>query len=294
MTASIKQPESVEDGVCVVPLGSWKEFLPYVIESHVDDSHFYRGQIDAQWNIISALDRLEKRFPTTPNACGSDPPYCSYSPATRDQHLEAFKEAVRGKRIDRLDVLSPNEWWALAQHHGLATPLLDWTYSPFIALFFAFEEAGYVSVSEETKKFVEPETRAVYVVPFHFFEPSKATQEHPVPEVFSLRREITYRVSSQRGVFMKMPKGEDLESNVRARFAGETTGSTFARAILTKILIPSTGRTDCLRLLDKMNINRMSLFADLDGAARYINELWELDFRTPLGAVPEGVTNNAT
>jgi hypothetical protein len=159
-------------------------------------------------------------------------------------------------------------------------------------LFFAFEDAGYVN--REKKIFVEPETRAVYVVPFHFFEPPKATPEHPVPEVFSLRREITYRVSSQRGVFMKMPKGEDLESNVRARFAGETTGNTPARAILTKIIIPSAGRTDCLKLLNKMNINRMSLFADLDGAARYINELWELDFQTPLGAVPDGVTNNGT
>ena len=37
-----------------------------------------------------------------------------------------------------------------------------------------------------------------------------------------------------------------------------------------------------------MNINRMSLFADLDGAARYINSLWELDFDTALGALPDG------
>jgi hypothetical protein len=37
-----------------------------------------------------------------------------------------------------------------------------------------------------------------------------------------------------------------------------------------------------------MNINRMSLFSDLDGAARYVNSLWEIDFDTALGYLPDG------
>jgi hypothetical protein len=279
--------QPIENGICENPLKSWKDFLPFIAKSPPDASHIYRGQADAQWKIESTLDRLETRFPTTPNTVSSRPEYFQHSPATRDVHLEAFKEAVRGKRGANPRDLSPIEWWALAQHHGLATPLLDWTYSPFVALFFAFEEAGYIDWQD--RRFREPEKRAVYVVPFHLIS-QNGTTEHPAPELFSPRREITYRLSSQSGVLMKMPQGTDLESSVRARFPEETSGNTPARPILVKITMPNTDRTGCLKLLNKMNINQMSLFADLDGAARYINSLWELDFETPLGALPDGVT----
>jgi hypothetical protein len=286
MTSQPEYPERLECGVGDTPLESWEDFAPFINKAHANTpAYIYRGQADADWKIVSTLDRLEKRFPTTKNYLGSNPSHFNCSPATREQHLEAFKEAVRGKRGSNPQALSENEWWALAQHHGLATPLLDWTYSPFVALFFAFEEAH--CTNKEGKSY-EPEKRAVYAVPVHII--SKKDESDPaIPFIFSPRREISYRLSSQSGVLMKMPKGMDLESNVGSRFTDETSETNIhARSILMKITIPNKGRVECLKFLNKMNINRMSLFADLDGAAKYINSLWELDFDTGFGWLPDG------
>ena len=269
----------IEQGVITYTLVSWREF-PELIEKHHANSPalIYRGQADAEWKIESTLDRWERRFPETKNTTGGVPDSFSCSPVGRETHLRAFKEAVRGKRGVNPPILTEEEWWALAQQHGLATPMLDWTYYPFVALFFAFEEALPKPDGQRGK----PRNRAVYAVS------SSVIYEKggEAPRPFCPRGETSYRLINQGGVFIRMPKGVDLEQYVRCKFADECRGPrSSARAILHCVLIPDEERIDCLKFLNKMNINRMSLFPDLDGAARHINGLWELDWDTSIGHI---------
>lgn len=90
---------------------------------HRRDRGIYRGVRDARRPLLTSLDQLG----------GLDPPHTK---AKLEEHLlRTFA------RYSRPYLASPveNDWELLvhAQHHGLPSRLLDWSYSPLIAAHFA-------------------------------------------------------------------------------------------------------------------------------------------------------------
>jgi hypothetical protein len=87
------------------------------------DTGVYRGAPDAARPLLTSLDRLG----------GTDPPHTK-------AHLEAhiLRNFARYAR-PHLPSEPANEWELLvvAQHHGVPTRLLDWSYSPLVAAHFA-------------------------------------------------------------------------------------------------------------------------------------------------------------
>ena len=75
------------------------------------------------------------------------------------------------------------------------------------------------------------------------------------------------RLVSQRGLFTRGPNNMDLEEWVKKH-------NTYKGAEMTmiKIEIPTKGIQDCLRYLNRMNINHSTLFPDLSGASEYSNK----------------------
>jgi hypothetical protein len=180
------------------------------------------------------------------------------------EHLERFKYAARGRRGTAPAALSENEWWALGQHFGLATPLLDWTRSPFAALYFAYEEP-----SDEPD-----DNRAVYGI-YEGAVLAKATEldngpslesgRLPIIEVIDPMSDENQRLVSQGGCFTRAPIGMPIEQWVSKAFEGST------ETVLIRIELPNADRLNCLQALNRMNINHLSLFPDLTGASRSTN-----------------------
>jgi len=87
------------------------------------DSGVYRGASSASSPLLTSLDRL-----------GGEKPH---GKVDLEEHV--LRNFIRYSRPHLDDARPHNEWELLitAQHHGVPTRLLDWSYSPLVAAFFA-------------------------------------------------------------------------------------------------------------------------------------------------------------
>ena len=259
--------QPVENGVQEYHLESWRDFCDLTKDpSKFGPAYIYRGQTNYDWILNSSIDRRELRYPKRKTFGGGTLEFYDKPPFNEEKQLNAFKRAIRGRRGLNPPELGDDECWALGQHHGLATPLLDWTRSPFVALFFAFEEEKCFLEGDE---WGEPGFRGVYLLSTHTI---KFVPKDDTPAVRVLPTEAddgNYRAISQAGLLVRMPRKSNLESYVTKHFKGEPHVATFI-----KIKIPNEDRDDCLVALNKMNINYMTLFPDIGGAAQHVNSLW--------------------
>jgi hypothetical protein len=264
-----------------------KQFINYMYSDMLlFESYVWRGHRNESWKLEPTLDRLIRKSTV------------SFTEKTNfvERHLEAFKYAARGRRgANPVTLATKNEWWALGQHHGLSTPLLDWSHSPFVAAFFAFSSIGdeqtdnravfalhqpSVEQMARMNRAVEDERREIELgerrragklglIQKALLE-SKATPELEFVRPMS---DENSRLVSQRGLFTRNHTKLSIEDWVMNQPEdGDEESYT-----LIKLLIPDSERAKCLQLLNRMNINPLSLFPDLSGASQYCTLLSQIE-----------------
>lgn len=254
-------PSMVSGRVPVTRVDSWQHFTRIL-----EDPFFkrpktqlvFRGQRRYDWTLSPSLGRLDPRGIVTDEIA--------------TEQLQFFRRAVRGRVADRtlVDLGEEDELWAVGQHHGLYTPLIDWTHSPYVALFFAFEQ-------EDPKAEEENPYRAVYVLNKTHVEPDARC---PDVHILEPRKDDHGRLVNQAGLFTRSAYGNTLENTLIDSLQEEVLDDVdegeeeqVLAQYLCKIYIPNEDREGCLRHLRWMNVHHASLFPDLIGAASYCNAL---------------------
>ncbi len=122
----------------VIEYKTWKQFK----EDYCDDlydgqfengKYLFRGQSNASWELQTSFDRLYSHVPY------------AQKKQIEEELLSVFCENCTRYTNSKHEFskMSLMEKSSIAQHYGVPTRLLDWSYSPFIAAYFAFSSVDY-------------------------------------------------------------------------------------------------------------------------------------------------------
>lgn len=167
-----------------------------------------------------------------------------------------YFEAWKRRAAEFISPLPSSDWdWlAIAQHHGLATRLLDWSYYPLVAAYFA--------VCEE-----QPGDAIIHCYRYHWVVDREKVDPFSVDNISIFKPSgIASRIVRQGGLFT-------VHGDPSKNFEDEMD----SRERLEKIIISNSYRKQLLFDLSHYGINRSTLFPDLDGLSQHVN--WSVQNR---------------
>jgi hypothetical protein len=175
------------------------------------------------------------------------------------------------------------DWLALGQHRGLPTRLLDWTYSPLVALHFATENPADFAVDGvvwcvnfvEANRLLPPRLKRVLQQ-----EASDTFTVEMLASVGSLRHfDALSRASFV--VFVEPPAIDRRILNQLALFSLMSSPSESLEGWLTQhprlwrqVRVPAALKWEIRDKLDQANVNERVLFPGLDGLSRWLTRYY--------------------
>lgn len=271
------KPLASRDGVADIhQCASWDDFKHWVARVRADGAVAFRGHGSHAFRLETSLYRAGR------TQLGR---YCADTLPRFHSHVEA----VTNRRLNLGDSADYSTLLGLAQHHGLPTPLLDWTDSPYIASFFAFSDAlenrssrpnaTRVRVYGLTRSFIERFSPPIVTLPFL----------QPYVCFLQVSPRDNPRLYAQQGRFLVSNVGniEQFVCNIERQLGTQ---------YLMAAEIPISFASEALEDLAFMGVTAASLFPGLDGVCRMMRH--SMAFRQealPVPAKPsEGIESVAS
>lgn len=240
---------------------------PEDTESHFGTGVIFRGHSNTSWLLSSKMERnvlcpyevLRDGVPVDKPNLKSINPHKWYE-SKCDYLIQRFREYSAG--IPAIpDGLSDLELWSIGRHYGLLSPYVDWSGSPYIAAFFAYEEIYKTFEFVKSRYQTAFEDGVVHVWGLRLWD---GLEEEGVFEIERLNGPHGTRPRAQQAWFTRLRSSDHidllsyLESRGRAHY-------------LERYDLDTRMAMDALRDLDLMNINYLTLLPDAIGAALHSN-----------------------
>lgn len=256
----------------------------------LDGSWIYRGQAKVErdpstWYLRTTLERKTRVNVIHSDGYRTEATYPD-NPASHERHLLAEFQRRAHQYLSHVPADGEVvDWLAFMQHYGVPTRLLDWTSSPYVALYFALENVAL------DKTLARPAVWAIDIDWIRSRSRELLPADPPLPESGDRKGMARYvnsivlkgdnphvvvqadpfrmneRVAAQQGLFLcNLSHEPQLFNSLTYMMINPKTP---VRPAIRKLLIGKSLRIQIqfLKELRTMNISRASLFPGLDGFA---------------------------
>ncbi|MEO8285830.1 MAG: FRG domain-containing protein [Chloroflexota bacterium] len=224
----------------------------------------YRGMQNAEFDLTTSLVRLGGSY---------------------DKHEDDLLRNFRKYAFHKADMGDSIWYWlALAQHHGLPTRLLDWSYSPFVALHFAtadielFDRDAVVWCVDyiESNKLLPNSLKALLDR-----ADSNIFTAEMLSEVANNLPDFERLSEDDFVIFLEPPSLDERIVNQYALFSLMSRPSANLDQFLLerphiyrRLIIPAAVKWEVRDKLDQANITERVLFPGLDGLSRWLKRYY--------------------
>lgn len=242
-------PQAVGPDAC--SCRTWDEFKRWAYEVRRDHrAVWFRGHGCSSFPLRTSFHRLGRNRLER---------YCAEE--LRQFHPQV--EASFGRRFKLEDGYDYATVVALAQHHGVPTPLLDWTESPYIAAFFAFSDALEARETRPNSTHVRIFALSAELV--SQISPRVVNFSVPNPYVAALSVSPLHnpRLHAQQGCFL-VTNVANVEGFIRDEERRANQQHLFAADV------PVESAAEAIKDLAYMGLTAATMFPGLDGVGRMI------------------------
>jgi FRG domain len=190
-------------------------------------------------------------------------------------------------------------WLALGQHRGLPTRLLDWTYSPLVALHFATSDLGLMREDAVVWAFDFVEANRFLPRRLKRILAAEGSDTATV-EMLGTFGSLSAFDRLSRSPFVVFLEPPSLDPRIVNQFALFSLMSSPRAALdrwlrehpalVRRIVIPASVKWEIRDKLDQANINERVLFPGLDGLSRWLTRYY---WAKPAGAGGAGGAGRA-